>query len=163
MATYSNLSELFQATAQSIRNKKGTTTLIKPVDFPAEIDSIKAGGGAVDIGSDTYMLDTNDSTTLFSADECGGFYIGIEAFTDGGKVDLVIGDFTQTVNPVGGAYLEIWVVKTNDHVSYAIKNDNYETPTWYDGIKQGAQRVYVNIYGSSAPCDVSIYYAIVQK
>lgn len=45
MATYSNLSELFQATAQSIRNKKGTTTLIKPVDFPAEIDSIKAGGG----------------------------------------------------------------------------------------------------------------------
>lgn len=45
MATYKNLPELLTATANSIRNKKGTSALIKPVDFPAEIDSIQAGGG----------------------------------------------------------------------------------------------------------------------
>ena len=45
MATYKNLSDLFTATANSIRNKKGTTAKILPTDFPAEIDSLPVGGG----------------------------------------------------------------------------------------------------------------------
>lgn len=45
MAIYKNLPDLFAATARSIRNKKGTTNLIAPIDFPAEIDSIPIGGG----------------------------------------------------------------------------------------------------------------------
>lgn len=45
MATYTNLHDLAVATANSIRKKLGTTALIKPVNFPSEIDRIPAGGG----------------------------------------------------------------------------------------------------------------------
>ena len=51
MPTYENLPDLFKAMGNSIRKKKGTTALIKPVDFPAEIDSIPTGGGIHEWGN----------------------------------------------------------------------------------------------------------------
>lgn len=44
MATELDLKTVLTKTADSIRKKKGTTALIKPVDFPTEIDTIGGGG-----------------------------------------------------------------------------------------------------------------------
>ena len=42
------LNEVMKETADAIREKKGTTYLIAPVDFATEIKGITAGGGALE-------------------------------------------------------------------------------------------------------------------
>lgn len=56
MAKNNNLQDFLIDVANAIRNKKGTTALINPQDFSAEIASI-SGGGVVS------ELDTSDTTT----------------------------------------------------------------------------------------------------
>ena len=56
MAKNDNLQDFLIDVANAIRNKKGTTALINPQDFSAEIASI-SGGGVVS------ELDTSDTTT----------------------------------------------------------------------------------------------------
>lgn len=45
MAEYTSLGDFFGAVANAIREKKGTTDKIVPINFPEEIASIEAGGG----------------------------------------------------------------------------------------------------------------------
>lgn len=45
MAKDNNLKDLLTDVADAIRRKKGTTDLINPQDFSAEIDAIESGGG----------------------------------------------------------------------------------------------------------------------
>lgn len=51
MAKTDNLKDFLTDVADAIREKKGTTDLINPQDFSAEIASIKSGGGGVDAAS----------------------------------------------------------------------------------------------------------------
>ena len=48
MAKDNNLKDLLTDVADAIRRKKGTTDLINPQDFSAEIDAIESGGGGSD-------------------------------------------------------------------------------------------------------------------
>ena len=50
MSTQNNLTDFLTAVADSIRDKKGTSALIDPQDFPTEIASI-AGGNS-------YLIET---------------------------------------------------------------------------------------------------------
>jgi len=63
--SYTNLADLFEAIADAIRAKKGTSALINPQDFPSEILSIPSGGG-----STYYILQTitGDTCTLTITD-----------------------------------------------------------------------------------------------
>lgn len=46
MAEYTSLGDFFGAVANAIREKKGTTNKIVPINFPEEIASIETGGGS---------------------------------------------------------------------------------------------------------------------
>lgn len=63
MARNNNLQDLLKDTADAIREKKGTSDLIKPYDFPEEIASIETGGGGLIIASDENEM-TNYLNTL---------------------------------------------------------------------------------------------------
>ena len=52
------LNEIMKNTADAIREKKGTTDLIAPVDFASEIKSISTGGGA-DLEGEYYLTSPN--------------------------------------------------------------------------------------------------------
>ena len=65
MAKNDNLKDFLTDVANAIREKKGTTDLINPQDFSAEIASIQSGGGAVVLANDVTFYDY-DGTILHS-------------------------------------------------------------------------------------------------
>ena len=63
---YTNLTDLFTAIADAIRQKTGKTVLINPQDFPAEILAIPSGGSTTyyikqTIEGNTCILDISDT------------------------------------------------------------------------------------------------------
>lgn len=58
------LNEVMKETADAIREKKGTSELIKPIDFAEEIKSISAGGGGE--SGDWEYYDCSSSTENMS-------------------------------------------------------------------------------------------------
>lgn len=66
MAKNDNLKDFLTDVADAIREKKGTTDLINPQDFSAEIASIKSGGGAVAVSAKAVNFRDYDGTILHS-------------------------------------------------------------------------------------------------
>lgn len=97
MAKNNNLQDFLIDVANAIRNKKGTTALINPQDFSAEIASI-SGGGVVS------ELDTSDTTTT-TEDVLSGysFYDKDEKLVSGTIETMAGGTFTsnQVLNTKG--------------------------------------------------------------
>lgn len=80
MATELDLKTVLTKTADSIRKKKGTTALIKPVDFPTEIDTI--GGGT--ISSENIVISSADGFELLAPNEYGSVFLDLYSYyTDG--------------------------------------------------------------------------------
>ena len=67
MAKNDNLQDFLTDVADAIREKKGTTALINPQDFAAEIASIEGGGGVIN-NQDKYVAVTKNGTTEVTAD-----------------------------------------------------------------------------------------------
>ena len=66
MAKNDNLKDFLTDVADAIREKKGTTDLINPQDFAAEIASIQSGGGAVAASAKAVNFRDCDGTILHS-------------------------------------------------------------------------------------------------
>ena len=66
MAKNDNLKDFLTDVADAIRGKKGTTNLINPQDFSAEIASIQSGGGAVVVSPKAVNFRDFDGTILHS-------------------------------------------------------------------------------------------------
>ena len=66
MAKNDNLKDFLTDVADAIREKKGTTDLINPQDFSAEIASIQSGGGAVAVSAKAVNFRDYDGTILHS-------------------------------------------------------------------------------------------------
>lgn len=66
MAKNDNLKDFLTDVADAIREKKGTTDLINPQDFSAEIASIQSGGGAVAVSAKAVNFRDFDGTILHS-------------------------------------------------------------------------------------------------
>lgn len=66
MAKNDNLKDFLKDVADAIRDKKGTTGLINPQDFSAEIASIQSGGGAVAVSAKAVNFRDYDGTILHS-------------------------------------------------------------------------------------------------
>lgn len=77
MAKNNNISDLLKSVADAIRAKKGTTDLINPQNFDAEIASIPSGGGCNKYGYDGHVdeaglreLGWNDNDIAWLQDHC---------------------------------------------------------------------------------------------
>lgn len=66
MAKNDNLKDFLTDVADAIREKKGTTDLINPQDFSAEIASIQSGGGAVAVSANAVNLIDYEGSILHS-------------------------------------------------------------------------------------------------
>lgn len=66
MAKNDNLKDFLTDVADAIREKKGTTDLINPQDFSAEIASIQSGGGAVAVSAKAVNFRDYDGVILHS-------------------------------------------------------------------------------------------------
>lgn len=66
MAKNDNLKDFLTDVADAIRQKKGTSALINPQDFSAEIASIQSGGGVVEVEEKDVNFYDYDGTRVYS-------------------------------------------------------------------------------------------------
>ena len=83
MAKTDNIKDFCKDIADAIREKKGTSDLINPQDFSAEIKSISGGGGSEGGASESSIeyLDVRGSDELFGFVLCSAFVKVVEKNT----------------------------------------------------------------------------------
>lgn len=103
------LNEHLKGVADAIREKKGTTDLINPQDFSAEIKSIESGGGSGEGDSNIeYFAYNKEVSTLI---ECAAFAQYIKAEVEGQ---------TTFVTPFSMAMAEMMAASRAEVVAFGI-------------------------------------------
>ena len=131
------LGKLFNDIANSIRNKTGNTETIKPIDFPAQIDSI-TGGGAEGCVIVTFMNGGEVSLTrpVYIGDDCPDPVTQgrIETPTKESTVDTVYTHSGWSLTDGGSADTNSLSNVTEDRTVYATYTSSvrYYTITYYD-------------------------------
>ena len=113
------LSEWTKGVADAIREKKGTSDLIKPLDFAKEIINIKSGGGSVD---------TSDATATLN-----DILLGKTAYVNDKKIEGTIETWNgengsniniEHLNPINGTIKEYNIMQ--NEVKYINEGDFVE-------------------------------------
>lgn len=132
------LGKLFNDIANSIRNKTGNTETIKPIDFPAQIDSITGGGveGCVIV---TFMNGDEVLLTrpVYIGDDCPNPLTQgrIDTPTKESTVDTVYTHSGWSLTDGGSADTNSLSNVTEDRIVYAAYTESvrYYTVNFYDG------------------------------
>ena len=132
------LGKLFNDIANSIRNKTGNTETIKPIDFPAQIDSIM-GGGAEGCVIVTFMNGDEVLLTrpVYIGDDCPNPLTQgrIDTPTKESTVDTVYTYSGWSLTDGGSADTNSFSNVTEDRTVYAAYTESvrYYTVNFYDG------------------------------
>lgn len=136
MAEYTSLGDYFKAIGDAIREKKGTSDKIKPINFPEEIESIEVGSGSGGLGTGTYeRLSVAKPTPVNHITSCHFTYRGEMYFIGRGSSYLMIYKYendkytlvyTSTI-PWGGQFL--YAIEFDDKV-YFYHQGYYKLAVW---------------------------------
>lgn len=156
MAKDNNLQDFLTDVANAIREKKGTSELINPQDFSAEIESIQTGGleekAVVEVPTEVQGFSAGSNKLLYTFDLEDGTYLVSDSYSKTTwKVNTFTNEWTKLID---NGYVYSFFAKIDDKILIANKGGSSVKVYIYDILSSTIQEVIYAISG--APINTSI-------